>query len=120
MCPFCAMYIEDLEHVLYNCNLVKNFWFEVASIWNKLNSVYFTPSLSNITFGIISHDIEKRNQDINCLLYYGKNCVYKSRAKNILSVKDFQEFINDKCAAHQLQDPVSEKLFEFTLIEEVV
>ena len=73
MCPFCAMYIEDLEHVLYNCNLVKKFWFEVASIWNKLNSVYFTPSLSNITFGTILHDIEKRNQDIDCLLHNSKN-----------------------------------------------
>ena len=35
MCPLCAMYIEDLEHVLYNCNLVKYFWFAVASMWNN-------------------------------------------------------------------------------------
>ena len=39
-------------------------------------------------------------------------------ARKMLSVKDFEEFINDKCAAHQLQDSVFEKLF--TLIEEVV
>ena len=96
------MYVQDIEHMLFNWYEIKNFWFDVAHLWNsKFNYIdKFVPDVFVITFAILNNVTASR--DLNCLILYGKEfiCVAKKKSKHP-SVQDFQKYVLEKCKVRQ-------------------
>ena len=86
------MYVQDIEHMLFNWYEIKNFWFDVAHLWNsKFNYIdKFVPDVFVITFAILNNVTASR--DHNCLIQYGKEfiCVAKKKNRNIHLYKTFK------------------------------
>ena len=40
MCSLCKLQVDTIEHALWNCLIVKDFWMQVFEIWNELNNTY--------------------------------------------------------------------------------
>ena len=74
-CSLCHMYRDDLEHSLWDCLIVKNFWLNVADVWNVNNECTFHPSLETVTFGFF----KEGDSSINRMMLVGKRYIYQCK-----------------------------------------
>jgi len=110
-CVFCSTYIDSLEHMLYECYIVRNFWFAVALIWNMQNDTIFTPTLANVTFGVHWNEDANIVCALNYIILYGKQFIFEAKIKECyLCIHTFKTFLKDKCTSLQLKDPSAETL----------
>ena len=76
-CNFCFIHTQDIEHMLYSCNIVRNFWFQLCHwIQESLNKeVNF--SIKDILFGnSIPNSNSKINKIVLCAKHYVCKCKY--------------------------------------------
>ena len=84
-CEFCIMYPETIEHIFFECIVVKNFWFEVFRHYSKYTNQNVTIECRDI----LLYYKNDKNDDakccimINLLILYGKMYVYKCKMENI-------------------------------------
>jgi hypothetical protein len=105
ICNFCNLYTQNLEHFLFECYEVKNFWFEVAHIWNYVaENTKFIPDILKVTFGVLSQPFKKW-MILNCLILYGKHFLFTCKKENKHpNTRCFQYFIRRKCEPMKLSD----------------
>ena len=79
LCTFCQKELESLEHLLFYCNITKNFWLAFSSWISKQNISMETLTLINILFGVFTD-----NEDfaiLNHLILIAKSFIYKCKLK---------------------------------------
>ena len=64
-CSFCMIQAETIEHLFYNCNIVKHIWFDVFREWREKTSRNDKPSLQSCVLGLSFID----NSNENLALY---------------------------------------------------
>ena len=74
-CDLCHMYVEDIEHIFYNCMIAKNFWFDVLTRWNTFTGENVKINAQNILLGLV-FDQEEICKALNMLILYGKKFIY--------------------------------------------
>ena len=77
-CSLCKLQVDTIEHALWNCLNVKDFWMQVFEIWNELNNTHYKPCLKMITFGVL----DSEDASINMLMLYGKKYIQEVK-KNL-------------------------------------
>ena len=59
LCTFCYQEPETIEHLFFNCNVVKNMWLRIYNEWNIITGTDNTPTIS---FCVLRHsDVEPTN-----------------------------------------------------------
>jgi len=95
LCLYCMMYEDNLEHALYECFVVKNFWFEVFNVWNNITEELIDVNLYNVTFGFFNSENEDDKRILlNTLLLFGKQYIFQQKLNHcFLSLNNFKEFL---------------------------
>ena len=79
-CVFCHILVEDVTHLFFSCNIVKNFWNEIK--------YFFQISKSCILFG------DRADQPNNLALLFGNILIWKSKyLKNIPAIAGFKNYL---------------------------
>ena len=114
LCPFCFIHVDNLEHSIYECLIVKNFWHTVFNHWENVNHDMWVPDLQLITFGVFAPT--KQRIGLNLLILLGKMFIFESKLnKCTLVLQDFQAFV-DCNAVFLIEDPNTEKLRNFASV----
>ena len=95
-CEFCHMYPEAIEHLFFNCVIVKKFWFRVFEKLNIFQNVEINPTCKDV---ILYVDTGNINQDIvvNIICLYGKKYVYICKLeKEIPTVEMYAKYMMAK------------------------
>ena len=50
-CSFCMIEPETIEHLFFNCVIVKNLWIEIFNKWNIITNCIVVPSLKSCILG---------------------------------------------------------------------
>ena len=109
LCPFCNMVVDDLEHAMYDCLIIKDFWFQVFKLWNTVNQEPYIPDLRLITLGVFVN--ENPMLSLNSLILMGKAFIFETKLKNcVLQLEYFQAFVKNQMFRN---DPNTEKLVSF-------
>ena len=77
LCAFCQKEDESLEHLLFHCNITKNFWLAFSSWISKQNIFMETLTLINVLFGVFND-----NEDfaiLNHLILIVKYFIFKCK-----------------------------------------
>jgi len=92
-CNFCHMYKDTLEHSLWECYEIRNFWFGLFHIWNHIIESNIKPDLKTATFGIINGK-EVNHKPTNTLFLFGKKYIFESKCNSHqLSYRNFTKFL---------------------------
>ena len=73
-CHFCIVEPETIEHLFFNCVIVKNIWFYVFREWHKVSGKMFTPSLTSCIFGTFERYVNGSNT-INTIMLIVKSYI---------------------------------------------
>ena len=77
-CDFCNDDIENLQHVFWECNLVKPIWVELCNWVNQELDLNISLTLEDVLFG---SDIEK---ELNNVISLFKSFIYSSKIKQTI------------------------------------
>lgn len=89
-CAFCHILVEDVTHLFFSCNIVKNFWNEIKYFFQESN-VELNISKSCILFGDLDFCADQPN---NLALLFGKMFIWKSKyVKNIPTIAGFKNYL---------------------------
>ena len=109
LCPFCNMMVDDLEHAMFDCLIIKDFWFQVFNLWNTVNQEPYIPDLRAVTLGVFVN--ENPMLSLNSLILMGKAFIFETKLKTcVLQIDDFQAFVKNQIFK---DDPITEKLVSF-------
>ncbi|GJW72426.1 RNA-directed DNA polymerase, eukaryota, reverse transcriptase zinc-binding domain protein [Tanacetum coccineum] len=97
-CPFCNLDIEDLDHVLVNCQCVRIVWRKVWSWWNLPPPISFPSfSISDITKGNIKfHDSPHLVKVLNGVFQIILWAIWNCRNRLIHALRDDIESIKNE------------------------
>lgn len=86
LCTLCKSEYETMEHLFFNCNIVKRFWNLLISWYEALTDTEITITLENVSF--CNHEINI----LNTLIIIGKQFIFArkliDREPNIHIFKD--------------------------------
>ena len=106
-CSFCDLHIDTIEHALWECLHVKDFWISIFEIWNKTNTCQYIPNLKLISLGMY----ETENHSFNIFLLYSKKFIQESKLNSqTLTVHRLTLFLKSKII---LRDPNTENIINF-------
>lgn len=80
LCDFCAMEIETLQHLFWECLYVQQFWTEYSNFL-KYHNVEIIFNQKNITFGITANNTEPKTQAKNFMILLGKYFIFKTKCQ---------------------------------------
>ena len=98
-CSFCFMFEETIEHIFYQCNYVKNFWFSIFDIWNRAHDMQIDVNVKDI---ILGYDLDHApfnniSKAVNLIILYGKSFIFKCKVDgHNINLRFFQQYL--KCA----------------------
>ena len=83
-CSFCELYTESIEHLFYDCFIVKNLWLQLQQNWNDCHSSNMVLKQQDIILGYNIHlgFSSLINQAINIVILYGKYYIFKCKLEN--------------------------------------
>ena len=91
LCDLCTIQVDRIEHAIWDCLLVKGFWFELFKLWNNINEKTFNPTLKSITFGAMNDGCD----DVNILILWGKKFIqYCKKINKSLSPAEFIVYLS--------------------------
>lgn len=106
-CSLCNLQIDTIEHALWNCLNIRNFWHATFDLWNATCHSTFQPNLQNITFGVVNEDLPS----VNTLILHGKTFIQKAKQFSIdLSTNNFIDHL--KRVIFKM-DPCTENIIHF-------
>ena len=76
-CNFCLLYVQTVEHVIYSCLMVKNFWFQVTEKLNLVLPLDITLTEKHILFGYLCDD--NISEFVNKIILYGKYYIMRCK-----------------------------------------
>lgn len=119
-CFFCELEEESLEHLLFDCNIIKNLWLQIFSKWNRdcaLTNV--TQDKKLITFGMYQNQKQTQVIALNIIILIGKAYIWKCKQTECLpSLLLFVNFLNQTLNICQQIGPVTNYITNFTRITE--
>ena len=96
-CEHCMMHFETIEHLFYNCFVVRNFWMNLFSKWNMYKKTDIKPSKKDILLGM-EFQTSIHEIPVNILLLYGKKYVYLCKLqKESPNLEGFFNYMCCKC-----------------------
>ncbi len=108
-CTFCGVSQETIEHFIYDCNNVKNFWIQVFEKWN-----YICPTLTIlhdvklVTFGMFRDFNEIERDAVNIIILLGKYFIWQCRFKgSIPSMTYFIMSLNRSIEVCKQKEPTN-------------
>ena len=87
-CNFCNMYEQNTFHMLYNCFVIKNFWFRVMDWLRTSYQINVTIDLKCVIFGD-----SKIDDFVNSVILYGK--LFISKCKHIVENPTIENFLSN-------------------------
>ena len=77
-CDQCTMYPETIEHMFFECLIVKNFWFKLFEKYYEKKHIQVNANCTDI---LLYYNLDKVQQDVivNILILYGKYYIYKCK-----------------------------------------
>ncbi len=81
-CNFCFLYSQDIEHLIFECMVVKNFWFRVREWLLRQFEIEKTFCLKDIMLGCLT-DCSLINKVVLYGKYYILKCKYQDNMPNI-------------------------------------
>ena len=81
-CEACMMFPETIEHIFFECFIVKNFWFELFGMYSEHSQIDVTIKCEDILLQYNKAN-ESDNIVVNVLILYGKKCIYYCKMKNV-------------------------------------
>ena len=103
-CSFCKLQVDTIEHALWECLIVKDFWMQICEIWNELNNTNYIPCLKSITFGFL----DSEDHSINMIVLHGKK--YIQEVKKHFGVLNIGRFCGYLKKTVLKIDPNTEKI----------
>lgn len=82
LCYFCQSELETLEHLLFKCPRIKEFWFEVYLLLSNQNIVSAPFDIKDIIFGV--YESNSNVLLINQIILNGKYYIYCCKIKKSL------------------------------------
>ena len=78
MCSFCKTNRETVKHLMWECNVTKDFWSDLR-IWmnNELN-IFFNVNYQNICFGLLNENFDFFQ---NIIILLAKRYIYRCRVE---------------------------------------
>ena len=75
------MFEETIEHLFYQCNIVRNFWFSVFDMWNASHDKQIDVKLKDIILGynVDNVPISDVSKAVNMIILYGKSYIFKCK-----------------------------------------
>ena len=94
-CTFCRMETETLEHLLFNCYTIKNFWFDIFTRWNTCCATkYINVTSALVIYGMYETDFSTEDNAVNLILLIGKAYIWKTKqSASSISLQLFQCYI---------------------------
>lgn len=85
-CSFCHTYVESIEHLLFQCNVVYNFWLQIFTKWNAIHDIVELTEKCIILGQSSNHLQESFHKALNVVILLGKNYIWtcKQDGKNIV------------------------------------
>ena len=80
-CNFCFLYEQDIEHIMYDCIYVRNFWFKVEDLLKETFHIQVCFNKENILFGYME-DQNQFYKTINILILKGKKYIMECKYNN--------------------------------------
>ena len=95
LCTFCGDEIETLEHVFYECDIIKRFWTRVVEWINEKVDSDVSVTRENIFLG---YNVNNPPMAINYIILLGKQFIYKCKLhktipKFFIFVRNINDFI---------------------------
>ena len=96
-CNFCALYIESIEHLFYECIVVKNFWLRVCELWNRYVEQTIHLTCNEVIIGYCPQNFSDNIVfTINLVILYGKKYVYNCKYyEKPINVTAFVEYVKE-------------------------
>ncbi len=73
---FCSIQVETIEHLLFRCIHVQNFWREFRSWWENYTGKDMRVSLKNI---LLAFNSRMNFQNIDCYVLHAKLYLYQQK-----------------------------------------
>lgn len=89
LCGFCNMYIEDINHLYWECSKVQHFWSKLKVFLDR-NNIQTEITFKNISFGIIEKQTP-RVMLINFIFLLSKFYIHKCKLIN--DIPAFESFV---------------------------
>ena len=85
-CTFCEMHIETIEHVFFECHVVRNIWFEVEHRLGLVEDMRIVLTVSDVLVGYninSNNTFSMKNIDINAVLLYVKQYIWECKLAGV-------------------------------------
>ena len=93
-CNLCFIYTQDIEHMLYSCNIVRNFWFQLCHWIKESLNKEINLSINDILFGnSITNSNSLIDKIVMCAKHYICKCKYND---NNPSLHVFTDLLKSK------------------------
>ena len=81
-CSLCAMFVENVFHLMYECTVIRNFWFAIQDWWNQEmgDNVYI--DLKSVILGHRVHDTSNNVNRLNKIILYCKQYIWQCKVNN--------------------------------------
>jgi len=90
-CNFCFLYSQDLNHLIFECMVVKNVWFKIKEWLLELFDIQIDVILKDVLLGSL-----KESSFVNKMILHGKyyilKCKYQDKIPNIENFIDYLTF----------------------------
>ena len=94
-CTFCHLQEETILHLLYECMCVRNLWFRVQDILDRVKSTNIKLTSFDVLFGFNMCDTNE--YVINNVILHIKFYIWKSKSKFIApNYEDMKRFMNKR------------------------
>ena len=108
-CTFCEIEQESIEHLFFDCQMIKDFWLSIFEIWNYITNSNVLPTSRDILLGRYFERTEK-GEILNTLIIIGKFYIWNCKLKlNLTNVKLFQDIVKETffvCNSGNIQDTI--------------
>ena len=79
-CVLCELYEEGVEHLFFECIIVKNFWLNLMSEYNSRFDMNFKLTCKDVIFGYDLENVKKAEiMAINIIILYAKYFIYRCK-----------------------------------------
>ena len=91
ICSFCKVNRETVKHLMWECNVTKDFWNNLSTWMNTVLNIFFNVNYQNICLGLFNEDFDFFK---NIIILLAKRYIYRCRVEEKkLSIYVFKELV---------------------------
>ena len=108
-CTFCNLYKETILHLFYECYCVRDLWFQVQTVLERLDCSVEKLTCKDVILGYQLKSDTKLNVGVNNVILHVKSYIWKCKPLNLVpSYNKLVEYIGSR----MILEPNLENLFE--------